>query len=92
MTSDELAEIAKLEADVVAARDEFYLLQTEYAAEHFKLQSAMRAAELERLSASAVGGAVSMLKVKCEQFEREIAALRATLRAAGIDPSQDEHT
>jgi outer membrane murein-binding lipoprotein Lpp len=88
MNEQDLSELAALEAEVNAARSELYLLQTTYAAEHFKLQSAMRSAELERLSASAVGGAVSMLRAKCQQFEREIALLRATLQSAGIDPDR----
>lgn len=80
------AEVAALEHEVAAARNQLYLLHTAYAAQHFKLQSAMRAAELERLSGSAVHGAVEMLRAKCAKFTAEIAALRAALKDAGVDP------
>jgi hypothetical protein len=87
MSEDQLAaEIAVLEGEVAAARNEFYLLHTSYAAQHFKLQSAMRSAELERLSGSAVSAAAALLRTKCEEFEQQIATLRAALRDAGIDP------
>jgi len=80
------AKIAELKSEIEQARNELYALSTSYAASHFKVQSSMQALGVERLRRAGMESELAVVRRRCHVMEESIAALRAILATAGLDP------
>jgi len=73
------AEIAELAIQTDRARTELYMLNLGYAASHFKVQSVMRASNIERLHHLGADAEASVIERRCQQLEESIRHLKEIL-------------